>query len=133
MRGNLDFTVEVLGSPKQDCRPSRSVFHFNELDLPGLKIIDTDGIITGEQVKANGVNNLGGGVNMNGAAGPFDVGIAFGTPGKSHDLINGVHFTLDATQDITLDDLAHLQFGARLTSVGDKITAFAPAAGRDQR
>jgi hypothetical protein len=39
-----------------------------------------------------------------------------------------VHFTLDATNNITLDDIAHLQFGARLTSVGDKITAFAPAA-----
>jgi hypothetical protein len=66
---------------------------------------------------------------MNGAANPFDVGIAFGTPGKGHDFVDGpVHFTLDAAHDLTLDDIAHLQFGARLTSVGDKITTIAPAA-----
>ncbi|MBR0868819.1 cadherin-like domain-containing protein [Bradyrhizobium tropiciagri] len=127
--GNIDFTVEVLGSPSKTADLRGLFFHLNESDIPGLKIIDSDGVITDEQIKANGVSNLGGGVNMNGAAGPFDVGIAFGTPGKGHDLITGpVHFTLDAAQDITLDDIAHLQFGARLTSVGDKITAFAPAA-----
>ncbi|VIO71622.1 hypothetical protein CI1B_38090 [Bradyrhizobium ivorense] len=127
--GNIDFSVEVLGSPSKTADLRGLFFHFNELDLPGMQIIDHDGVVTDEQIKANGVSNLGGGVNMNGAASPFDVGIAFGTPGKGHDLITGpVHFTLDATQDITLDDIAHLQFGARLTSVGDKITAFAPAA-----
>jgi Bacterial Ig domain len=66
---------------------------------------------------------------MNGHASPFDVGIAFGTPGKGKDLVTGpVQFTLDAVNDITLDDFAHLQFGARTTSFGDKITTFAPAA-----
>ena len=92
-------------------------------------MINTDGAITGQQIKANAVIDLGQGVNMQGAAAPFDVGLAFGSPGRGHDLITGpVHFTLDVTHDLTLDDIAHLQFGARLTSVGDKITTFAPAA-----
>jgi Bacterial cadherin-like domain len=127
--GNLDFTVEVLGTANHTADLRGLFFQFDESDLPGLKVINTDGAITGQQIKANGVIDLGQGVNMQGAASPFDVGLAFGTPGKGKDLITGpVHFTLDATNNITLDDIAHLQFGARLTSVGDKITAFAPAA-----
>ncbi len=127
--GNLDFTVEVVGSSMHTADLRGLFFQFNEADLSGLHILGGDGLITGSQIQANSVINLGQGVNMNGAASPFDVGIAFGTPGKGQDLINGpVHFTLDATQNLTLDDIAHLQFGARLTSVGDKITAFAPAA-----
>jgi Bacterial cadherin-like domain len=39
-----------------------------------------------------------------------------------------VHFTLDAKQNLTLDDIAHVLFGARLTSVGDKLVFLAPAA-----
>lgn len=77
---------------------------------------------------------------MNGAASPFDVGIEFGTPGIGHDddISFPVHFTLsDAAHDLTLDDLAHLQFGARVNSIGtpggnrsdsEKIVALAPAA-----
>jgi VCBS repeat-containing protein len=127
--GNLDFTVEVLGSAKHTADLRGLFFQFDESDLPGLQIINTDSAITGQQIKANGVIDLGQGVNMQGAAAPFDVGLAFGTPGKGHDLITGpVHFTLDSAQNLTLEDIAHLQFGARLTSVGDKITAFAPAA-----
>ena len=83
--------------------------------------------MTGSQVKANSVIDLGQGNNMHGAASPFDVGVAFGTPGKGKDFITGpVHFTLDAPQDLTLDDIAHMQFGARLQSVADKITFVAP-------
>ena len=73
--------------------------------------------------------DLGKGNNLNGAASPFDVGIAFGTPGEGKDFITGpVHFTLDAARALTLDDIAHVLFGARLTSVGDKLTFLAPAA-----
>jgi hypothetical protein len=127
--GNLDFTVDVLGSSKHSADLRGLFFQFNESDLSGLRVLGGDGLITGTQIQVNSVINLGQGVNMNGAANPFDVGIAFGSPGKGQDLINGpIHFTLDATQNLTLDDIAHLQFGARLTSVGDKITTIAPAA-----
>jgi hypothetical protein len=127
--GNLDFTVDVLGTGKHSADLRRLFFQFDETALNSLQVLGGDGLITGTQIQANSVINLGQGVNMNGAASPFDVGIAFGTPGKGHDFVDGpVHFTLDAAQDLTLDDIAHLQFGARLTSVGDKITAIAPAA-----
>ena len=98
-------------------------------DLAGLKIIGGDGLITGTQIRANGVIDLGNGNNLHGAANPFDVGIAFGTAGKGQDFIKGpVHFTLDAESPLTLDDISHVLFGARLTSVGDKLTFLAPAA-----
>jgi hypothetical protein len=128
--GNLDFTVDVPGSAIH-VADLRGLFFqiFDESDLAGLKILGGDGLITGTQIKPNGVIDLGNGNNLNGAASPFDVGIAFGTAGKGQDLITGpVHFTLDATQPLTLDDLAHVLFGTRLTSVGDKLTLLAPAA-----
>ena len=95
--GNIDFTVDVLGTPKHAADLRGLFMQFDELDLPGLRILGGDGLITGTQIAANGVSNLGGGVNMNGEASPFDIGIAFGTPGKGKDFITGpVHFTLDA-------------------------------------
>ena len=124
--GKIDFIVDALGA--DDLRGL--FFHFNELKLAGLQLTGGDGWITGTQVKANGVINLGQGVNMNGHAAPFDFGIKFGTPGKGKDLLDDpIHFTLsNAANDLTLDDFAHLQFGARLTSSGDKIVTIAPAA-----
>jgi len=67
---------------------------------------------------------------MNGAVKTgFDVGIKFGTPGVGHDDVNGpVSFTLEGTSALTLDDIAHMEFGARTTSSGAKLTTIAPAA-----
>ena len=128
--GNLDFTVDVLGTAKHAADLRGLFFHLaDESDLAGLKIIGGDGLITGTQIKANGVIDLGNGNNLHGAANPFDVGIAFGTAGKGQDFIKGpLHFTLDAESPLTLDDISHVLFGARLTSVGDKLTFLAPAA-----
>ena len=128
--GKLDFVVDVLGEGQQSADLRGLFFHFNELQLGSLQIVGGDGLITGTQIKANKVIDLGQGNNMQGKADPFDVGIAFGTPGKGKDFIDGpIHFTLsNAGNNLTLDDIAHLQFGARLTSTGDKITAIAPAA-----
>jgi hypothetical protein len=128
--GNLDFTVDVLGTAKHAADLRGLFFHLaDESDLAGLKIIGGDGLITGTQIRANGVIDLGNGNNLHGAANPFDVGIAFGTAGKGQDFIKGpVHFTLDAESPLTLDDISHVLFGARLTSVGDKLTFLAPAA-----
>ena len=128
--GNLDFTVDVLGTAKHAADLRGLFFHLaDQIDPARLKIIGGDGLITGTQIKANGVIDLGNGNNLHGAANPFDVGIAFGTAGKGQDFIKGpLHFTLDAESPLTLDDISHVLFGARLTSVGDKLTFLAPAA-----
>jgi hypothetical protein len=122
--GNLDFTVEVLGARVAGLQ-GLFLHLLDEADLSSLKILGGDGLITKTQIKADGVIDLGQGNDLKGAASPFDVGIAFG---KGADLITGpVHFTLDAAQDLTLDDISHVMFGARLTNA-DKLTFLAPAA-----
>jgi Cadherin-like domain len=128
--GKIDFVVDVLEGGKHSGDLRGLFFHFDEAKLGGLQITGGDDLITGTQIKANQVIDLGQGANMHGKADPFDVGIAFGTPGKGKDVVDGpVHFSLsNAGNNLTLDDIAHLQFGARLTSSGDKITTFAPAA-----
>ena len=114
-------------------------FHMDEKFLSGLTISGGGGAITESQVRANSVIDLGNGANMLGQAKPFDIAVEFGTEGigKGDDLSGPITFTLDAAQDITLDSIAHLEFGARVNSVGasggkrrdsEKITFIAPAA-----
>jgi hypothetical protein len=66
------------------------------------------------------VNNLGGGVNMNGLADSgFDAGIRIGTSGVGTDDVRSFEFTLGSNLgDLTLADFANVTFGVRLTSVG---------------
>lgn len=72
------------------------------------------------------VINLGGGVNMNGAAAPFDVGMAFAA-GKSP--ITQTSFVLsNAAGNLSLDDLTHMDLGVRLAGGGGKLVASMPAA-----
>jgi hypothetical protein len=136
--GKLDFRIEVLGGNAHMADLRGLFFHFNESKLAGLDI-SGDSIITTTQIAANSVINLGQGVNMNGAAQPFDIGLKFGGPGVAHgDAVSGpISFTLAETGALTLDDIAHLEFGAMLTSVGGKgtnppgpakVTFVAPAA-----
>jgi hypothetical protein len=140
--GSIDFTVDVLDSSTLTGDLRGLFFQFNESKLGSLQVTGGDGLITDKQIAANAVINLGNGDNMLGAASPFDVGIEFGRQGigKGDDISGPVRFTLsDAANDLTLDDLALLQFGARVTSIGDpaapnqrtdseKIVAIAPAA-----
>jgi hypothetical protein len=139
--GKIDFIVDVLDDPKVTADLRGLFFHFNESKLATLKVTGTDvpNWITGTQINANKVIDLLDGVNMSGAASPFDVGIKFGTPGaKKDDIFFPVHFTLaDTANDLTLDDFAHLRFGALLSDIGgpggaragvSKITGIAPAA-----
>jgi len=128
--GNLVFTVEVLETSNKSADLRGLFFHIDESVLPGLAVTNADPIITDTQIAQNSVLNLGQGVNMNGAVKTgFDVGIRFGTPGIGKDDVNGpVSFTLEGTSDLTLDDIAHMQFGARTTSSGSKLTTIAPAA-----
>src|SRR5262245_4475921 len=132
--GSIHFTVDVLGQADL-----RGLFFdlFDDAKLNGLAVTDEGGnpvpLITNFQHQANSVINLGQGANMTGAASPFDVGIRWGTPGPNPDFINfPVDFFLSTSaHNLTLDDIAHQEFGARLTIVGGqdaKITTIAPAA-----
>jgi hypothetical protein len=127
--GKINFVVDVLGDPKAS--DLRGLFlHYNESKLAGLQITGGDGWIAETQINANKVIDLGQGANMHGKAAPFDIGIEFGTPGKGKDFLDQpIQFTFsNAANNLTLDDFAHLQVGARLTSMGDKIVTLAPAA-----
>jgi Big-like domain-containing protein len=137
--GNIDFTVDVLDSSALTGDLRGLFFQFNESKLGTLKITGGEGLITSTHISANSVIDLGNGNNMKGAASPFDVGIAFGSQGigKGDDINGPVHFTLtDTAGPLTLDDFAGLQFGARVTSIGElnhrtdseKIVGLAPAA-----
>ena len=138
--GAIDFTVDVVNSSAITGDLRGLFFQFNEGKLNGLQITNADPAITGSRIAANSVIDLGNGDNMNGAAKPFDVEVNFGTQGIGHgdDISFPVHFTLkDTANDLTLDDFAHLQFGARVTSTGapngsrqgsEKIVTVAPAA-----
>jgi hypothetical protein len=106
-------------------------FDFNHASLlSSLSVNGSD--ITGFQARDEGVMNLGRGAEMNGEGrGPFDVGIAFGSPGGGHDIVSTTSFTLSSSSGaITLDELALVDFGVRLQGGGvpPKIVEIAPAA-----
>jgi hypothetical protein len=101
--------------------------------------------ITGTDVTNDGfgeVSNLGHGNNMHGSGGankngkgggPYDVGMSFGT--QADDDISSTSFVMSSIdgEPLTLDLIANVRFGARLTSVGNqidsaKVTVIAPAA-----
>ncbi len=135
--GTLNFTVTVLATPGLTA-DLRGLF-FDVADdskLAGLGHGGSGGKVT--DFDTVNVIDLGNGANMHGAAQPFDVGLEFGTQGIGKDDIQTVSFTLsNAAGDLTLDDIAQVEFGARLTSVGGlggkradsaKLTTIAPAA-----
>jgi hypothetical protein len=126
--GTIVFTIQSLGG--DDIRGF--FFHLaDESLLGGLQFSSLDPSIVETRVGNDNVIDMGNGANMRGAVRDgFDVGLEFGTPGAGHDVITGpVSFTLGhATQDLTLDDIAHVLFGARMTSSGAKITEVSPAA-----
>ncbi len=87
--------------------------------LNGLSVTGDE--VTGSQFDANNVSNLGHGVNMNGEAGEFDLGILLGTNGISQDDLQQVSFTLGhESENLSVEDFAGESFGVRLTSVGDE-------------
>jgi hypothetical protein len=126
--GTIVFTIESLGG--DDLRGF--FFHLaDESLLDGLEFTNLDPLITETRVGLNNVIDMGNGANMHGAVSEgFDVGLEFGTPGVGHDVVSGpISFTLShESQDLTLDDIAHVLFGARMTSSGAKITELSPAA-----
>jgi len=134
--GTLFFEVEVASDSQQTADLRGLFFNVNDDDkLDGLGFDGTD--VSGSDTED--VINLGNGVNMHAVASPFDAGVKFGKPGiRKNDDIQSTSFTLSNTDNnLTLDDIANVQFGVRLTSVGvpggeraesSKQTVIAPAA-----
>lgn len=117
--GSLEFTV-VLNPESENTGDLRGLF----FDLADESLVDglsVDGAhVTDEAFDANGVSDLGNGVNMNGGGrGGYDVGVEIGTQGMSRDDIQTTTFTLSHDSEaLTLDLIAGQTFGVRLTSVG---------------
>jgi Ca2+-binding RTX toxin-like protein len=126
--GKLDFRLRVTdvitnAADKPDTADLRGLF-FQVGDkglLKGLLISGPN--VTACAIKANGVMEVQGDVNMKGevgkAVGPFDVGIEFGTEGMGKDDIQETTFTLESTAPLTLEFVMQQQLGLRLTSVSD--------------
>ncbi len=116
--GSVKFTVEVV-DPIADIRGVWFDISDDAL-LSGLSILGSD--ITKIEIDANNVNNLGGGNNLNGGGtlAPFDIGLEIGTPGIGMDDFQMTMFTVSHdTEILTLDNFVNLDFGVRLTSVGE--------------
>ncbi|WP_028456588.1 Ig-like domain-containing protein [Chitinilyticum litopenaei] len=135
--GDLQFTLSVLNAGNRTADLRGLFFDFNSPDkLPGLTPIGSKV----NRYDSVDVIDLGNGANLLGVAEPFDFGVEFGTQGiarKNGDDIQSTAFTLTGLTDLSLDDIANVQFGARLSSIGAlggarndsaKLTVLAPAA-----
>lgn len=116
--GEVKVTVDVV-SPEADIRGV--FFHVaDESLLAGLGVTGDD--VTGVVVDANQVINLGKGANLNGGQtnhGPYDMGVAIGSPGIGKDDVGTTMFTLSHNSEfLDVSFLAEQWFGIRLTSVG---------------
>ncbi|MBH9577852.1 Ig-like domain-containing protein [Inhella proteolytica] len=116
--GKIDFTVTVLQTASTTADLRGLFFDLADATkLTGLSFSQSGNKVS--DFDTVDVIQLKNGANMNGAASPFDVGFEFGTAGIAKDDIKTASFTLDnAAHNLTLDDIAHTQFGLRLTSIG---------------
>ncbi len=128
--GTILFELLLAGPTNADIRGL--FFDINDQSL--LDNLQIDGVdVTNDDF--DDVSNLGDGNNMSGKGGaPYDVGMSFG--GAGDDGITSTSFVLSSIDgtDLTLDLIANVRFGARLTAIGDKgkgsdkLTFVAPAA-----
>ncbi|MBI5257875.1 MAG: cadherin-like domain-containing protein [Burkholderiales bacterium] len=139
--GQIAFTLKVLETASLTADLRGLFFDMvNDAKLAGLKVSEA-GAPRITDFDTVDVLSLKNGANMNGAASPFDVGMEFGTQGMAKDDIKSASFTLsNAAGNLTLDDIAHVDFGVRLTSIGSptdtkrnekdgaKLVATSPAA-----
>jgi len=116
--GKIDFTVSILQTTSLTADLRGLFFDLADIGkLAGLSFTQSGDAIT--DFDTVNVIQLKNGANMNGAASPFDVGFEFGSAGIAKDDIKSVSFTLtNAAQNLSLDDIAHTDFGVRLTSIG---------------
>ena len=137
LNGKLVFTASVIESGGKTADLRGLFFNLNDdSKLAGLTHSGSGGKVT--DFDTVNVIDLGQGANMQGVHDPYDVGLEFGREGIGKDDIKTATFTLSNTaNNLTLDDIAQVDFGARLTSVGNigglrddgsKLTATAPAA-----
>ncbi len=127
--GSILFELLLDGGTNADIRGL--FFDINDPSL--IDNLQIDGVdVTNDGF--GGVSNLGRGNNMKGkGGGAYDAGMSFGGPGD--DDITSTSFVLSSSDgtDLTLDLIANVRFGARLTAIGDhdgsaKMTFVAPAA-----
>lgn len=133
--GSILFELSVDGDDLADIRG----LFFNLAD-PSL--VDNL-VVTGADLTDQAYGDVSGFRNGNnlkgGGRSPYDVGLNFGTPGIGTDDINSTSFVLSSINGdaLTLDLIAQIEFGARMTSTGpansnrngsQKITTIAPAA-----
>jgi hypothetical protein len=126
--GTILFELETLGGKPADIRALFFDVQHSSI-LSKLKFTGTQ--ITETEVGDEQVTDMGQGANIKGKGHPaFDVGIEFGTPGKGQDLVTATSFVLSTTDGtpLTLDEFAHVEFGVRTTSQGQKLVTLAPAA-----
>ena len=119
--GKINFTLDVNDTTQSTADLRALFFDINELKLGGMVATSTSGLLTEARFQANAVLDLGDGATLAGATKrKFDVGLEWGTPGGKKDDINfPVSFTLsNAANNLSLDDIAHQRFGAKLDSVG---------------
>jgi len=138
--GTIVFNVDVLDATTSTGDLRALFFDVNEAKLGGMTVTSSSSLLTESRIDANTVLDLDDGANLAGKVkDPFDIGLEWGTPGGKKDDINfEVTFTLSNTaNDLTLDDIAHQRFGAKLDSVGgpggvrnsaSKLLTVAPAA-----
>lgn len=115
--GSIQVTLNLAPGAKGDIRG----LFFDVRDaslLPHLSVSGSD--VTTSKFGDESVMDLGRGVNMQGGGrGPFDGGVAFGSPGNGKDVISSTTFTLSSdVGGLTLDDFALVDFGVRFTGGG---------------
>ncbi|MXQ10803.1 calcium-binding protein [Microvirga makkahensis] len=126
--GNLNFRVRVIdvissSADVADIADIRGLFFHvsDETLLSSLKVSGPD--VTTYVSSADRVMTVEKDATMEGevgkSAGPFDVGIAFGTSGSGKDDIRETSFTLSASEPLGLEFVLQQHFGLRLTSVSN--------------
>jgi len=118
--GTLRFDLLVEGEKGLTADLRGLFFHIADEEL--ARSLSAKGeLVTGFAAGADKVSNLKGGVNAEGVkAGPFDVGLAFGSAGIGKDDVREASFVLASTKTkLGLDLVEKMEFTARLTSVGE--------------
>ncbi len=124
--GTRLFELKVVGGKKADLHGL--FFNINEDYL--VNHLNISGVDVAGQEYGN-ASNFKNGNNVKGhGLRPYDVSVDLGTAGIGKDMVNSTFFVLESTTGVglTLDLIVQVEFSSRKTSVGQKITAIAPAA-----
>ena len=119
--GALRFDLKVEGEKGLTADLRGLFFHIADEEL--ARSLSAKGeLVTAFAAGADKVSNLKGGVNAEGVkAGPFDVGLAFGSAGIGKDDVREASFVLASSKTkLGLDLVEKMEFVARLTSVGEE-------------